>query len=53
MVLGRDLIAAPAVVTVRFEYSPVMALTNGFCIAHAEEAVLESCSPRIHPKSPR
>lgn len=41
MVLGRDLIAAPSVITVRFEYSPVMALTNGLIIAHYEEAALD------------
>jgi hypothetical protein len=41
MVLGRDLIAAPAVVTVRFEYSPVMALTNGLIITQHEESRLD------------
>jgi len=41
MVLGRVLIAVPDVVTIRFEYSPVMALNNGLMIAHYEEAALD------------
>lgn len=47
MVLGRDLIAAPAVVTVRFEYSPVMALTNGLIIASVEEEPLDGTEPTL------
>src|SRR5688572_17767339 len=41
MVLGRGMIAAPAVVTVRFEYSPVMALINGLLLRVHEESVLD------------
>jgi len=36
MAPGRDLIAAPPTIAVRFEVSPVMALTNGLIIAHYE-----------------
>lgn len=48
MVLGRDLIAAPPIVTVRFEVNPVLMFTNILIIAHYEQAWLDGTDHTIH-----
>src|SRR5688572_5510762 len=41
MVLGRNVIAAPSLVTVRFEFNPVFVLSNGMILAHHEQSWLD------------
>jgi hypothetical protein len=47
MVLGRNVIAAPSLVTVRFEFNPVFVLSNGMILAHHEQSWLDGVDPTL------
>jgi DNA-binding transcriptional ArsR family regulator len=47
MVLGRNVIAAPSLVTVRFDFNPVFVLSNGMILAHHEQSWLDGVDPTL------